>query len=570
MMLKAACCDDRWWMILAAALVVIIFVFPLVVHFPLLDPDEGLHASIAQEMVERGDWLTPHFLGKPFLDKPILYFWCQAISLRTFGFSEAAVRLPGLIFGLLGAITTGMLGGRLFGSKAGWISCIFYSTMFLPAALAQVATHDVALVPGVNLALLCLWESDRVSSAFARWRFIAAAGLLLGLTILAKGLVGVAIVGAAYGGYILITRRLTVAICLRGLAVITVAALVGSTWFVAVEIEHPGFIYYYFVERHVLGFATGTQTHGEAPWWYYLPIVLGGGLPWIGFLPVTVKDMFVKRIKNSETESPHPNPLRTPTEGWSGEGTCVDALPKGEGMLLFCWLIGGTLLLSVSHSKLVTYIWPVFPAVAILAAVGWARFLDGTLSENARRGLLSTFYFASFTGPMVLPLLLFVVYKAYKIDFPWPVWIGLCLAGMAALVPLVFFKKQQWRAMTAGAAISAAVQFVAVLTLALPVAAEKFTARELAAHFNGTGRIPDRLCLAEQRLGSLIFYLDPVLRSKLKPDQIMVLTKQNRTQIPPDAIIVLPEMRVARAEKYLDLDGLHYQTVGRYRIYERE
>lgn len=146
--------------LLAIAVGVVIFVLPLFLRFPLLDPDEGLHASIAQEMVERGDWITPRFLGQPFFDKPILYFWIEAVSLRLFGSNEAAVRLPGLMFGLLGAMTTGLLAWRMFGRKTGWIAGIFYATTILPTALAQAASHDVALVPWVNLAMLLLWDSD--------------------------------------------------------------------------------------------------------------------------------------------------------------------------------------------------------------------------------------------------------------------------------------------------------------------------------------------------------------------------------------------------------------------------
>ena len=86
--------DGTGWMLaLAAVLAAVIFVYPLSLGIPLLDPDEGLHASIAQEMVERGDWVVPSLLGKPFLDKPIFYFWAEALSLRTFGMNEAAVRL---------------------------------------------------------------------------------------------------------------------------------------------------------------------------------------------------------------------------------------------------------------------------------------------------------------------------------------------------------------------------------------------------------------------------------------------------------------------------------------------
>ena len=164
--------------LLAIVIAAVMFVFPLFVPFPLMDPDEGLHASIAQEMVERGDWITPRFLGEPFFDKPILYFWIQAVSLRLFGPNEAAVRLPGLMFGLLGAVTTGLLAWRMFGRKTGWIAGMFYATTILPTALAQAASHDVALVPWVNLAILLLWESTYPAHAVCGSRHTASCRIL--------------------------------------------------------------------------------------------------------------------------------------------------------------------------------------------------------------------------------------------------------------------------------------------------------------------------------------------------------------------------------------------------------
>ncbi|MGA2796069.1 MAG: glycosyltransferase family 39 protein [Thermoguttaceae bacterium] len=533
--------NNRWLVILAAVLAAVVFVFPLTVCFPLLDPDEGLHASIAQEMVERGDWLTPHFMGEPFFDKPILYFWCQALSLRSFGMNEAAVRLPGLMFGLLGAVTTGLIGWRMFGRTAGWVAGIFYGTMFLPVALAQAASHDVALIPCINLAILFLWESDRARSKSALIGYVASAGFLLGLTVLTKGLIGAALVLTAYGCYVLVTRRWSVGVCLRGSAAIVVAALVALPWFVTVEIEHPGFLHYFFIQRHILGFATATQLHGEAPWWYYLPILLGGGLPWIGYLPVTISDELNR--KNREPSN-------------------------GAMALLFCWLIGCTLLLSTAHSKLATYLWPVFPAVAVLAAVGWARLLDGVLMENARRSLVRTFFFSSISGPIVLPLAVYVAHKVFAFAVPRPVWVAACLVGLAALIPLVFLKKQQWPAMFAASTLSTAVQFVAAVALILPIVAENLTARGLAAYFNCAGRIPVRLLVAEERLGSLLFYLDPALRLRLKEKQIGMIFYDEPTEVPPGTIIVLPERRGDQAYRYADLAGLPYKTVGRYRLYE--
>ena len=98
----------RLLLLAIVACVAMIYLYPLTLPTPLLDPDEGLHASIAQEMVERGDYVIPRFCGEPFRDKPIVYFVAEAASLRLFGMNEAAVRLPGMLFSLLGCVTTGL------------------------------------------------------------------------------------------------------------------------------------------------------------------------------------------------------------------------------------------------------------------------------------------------------------------------------------------------------------------------------------------------------------------------------------------------------------------------------
>src|SRR5438445_6033837 len=112
---------DRDVRVLRAALIALALAFtilPLLAALPLFDPDEGLHAAIAQEMVQRGDYVTPTFRGEPFLDKPILFFWAEAASLRLFGYHPAAVRIPPLLFGLFGMLTVALLGRALFDESA--------------------------------------------------------------------------------------------------------------------------------------------------------------------------------------------------------------------------------------------------------------------------------------------------------------------------------------------------------------------------------------------------------------------------------------------------------------------
>ena len=325
---------------------------------PLTDPDEGLHAAISQEMVERGDLIVPRFLGHAFLDKPILFFWAQAASIAAFGMTTATARLPGMLFALLGIATTGWLAMVLFGSSADgglalsgaprhWIAATCYATMVLPFLLAQAPVHDVALVPFTNLALGFLWRAGRDSgfppplSELRRASGIRdsmPAALALGFSILTKGLEGVAIVGLGYGLYLLIARAITWRIVVRGIVILAIAVLVALPWYLAMNAREPGYLRYYFIDRHLLGFATETQRHSGQRWWFYLPIVIGGGLPWVFFI-----DLARRKAAPCTTEGRAP-------------------------ILLWTWLGGTTILLSLAASKAVTYVLPAMPAIAILAA----------------------------------------------------------------------------------------------------------------------------------------------------------------------------------------------------------
>jgi 4-amino-4-deoxy-L-arabinose transferase-like glycosyltransferase len=569
---------------LVAALTGVLVVYPLVIapSIPLLDPDEGLHASIAQEMVERGDWIVPRFQGEPFLDKPILYFWAEAASLRAFGMCEAAVRLPGLVFGLLGALTTALLAARMFNRPTGLLAGLLYATMILPVALAQAAAHDVALVPWVNLALLCFWEADQPVGHVlqsgdrpprARLTSLActvAAGLVLGLAILTKGLVGVALVGIGYGGYLVATRRLTLAACLRGTAALGIAAAVASAWYFAVEARIPGYLHYYFVDRHLLGFTTDTQRHGGTRWWYYLPILLGGGLPWIAYVPVVLQDGWAKwrdgtrhnGIRTSHIDTSRPAPrslLSTPRAPL--------AAPQ---VLLWCWLIGSVLFLSVSHSKLVTYLWPVFPAVAILGAVAWGRLIDGQLTQDARRSMAWTFWSSCLAGPLVLPCAIVVAQRAFDFRLDGVGWLVAAVVSAGAWAPIWFWRQGSYRATLAAATLSTAAQFAFLMAAVMPHVAAEFSARDLARHVNQQGQVPPRLLLVEERIGSLVFYLNPKLRAELQCGQLQALKFDQAEPLPapgPGQVLAISERQVRRADRYFHLESVPYQRAGRHRLY---
>ena len=97
------------------------------------------------------------------------------------------------------------------------------------------------------------------------------------LAILTKGLIGLAVVAPGIAAYALWTRTLSLKMVVRCSLALCVGGLLASPWFFAMERVSPGYLYYYFIERHLLGFVTEGQEHGDSSWYYYFgPVLLGG------------------------------------------------------------------------------------------------------------------------------------------------------------------------------------------------------------------------------------------------------------------------------------------------------
>lgn len=493
----------------AALLLLFLYVWPLLLGAPLTDPDEGLHAAIAQGMVERGDLVVPRFLGQPFLDKPILYFWAQAASLNSFGMNPAAVRLPGLLFAVLGVVTTGWLARSLFGASVGWLAAVCYATLAVPFAIAQAPVHDIALVPLVNLALLAFWRfGERHASAL----HVVAAGVVLGLSVLTKGLAGIAVVGVAFGLMLVVSRRLTIRLVIGGVVALAITALVAAPWYMAMEVREPGYLQYYFVSRHLLGFATSSQPHGTQPWWYYLPIVVAGGLPWVLYV-------------------------------WSRPGPDLTAR-RDAVTLTWCWLLGGLVLLSVAGSKLVTYALPLFPPMAMLAGRAWARALEqpDSAPRFLTRTRVHTLVFAVLAAalPWVVRadgvevgLPASIVFGAASLGWLW-VWQGIPTQSLA----------WTWRRLALG---TGATYALALIMLG-PAVAQAHSARDLANQLNRSPRLPSTVFVVGERIGSVVFYLRPELRQLLEASRFQTVNAEEAaTRATADDLIVVPKKELRRS-----------------------
>ncbi len=536
----------------AAGLLVAVFLLPVFLHTPLVDPDEGLHAAIAREMVERGDWVTPRLLGEPFLDKPALYFWALAACVKAFGPNELAIRLPGLFFGALGALAAGLLARRVFGRTAGVLAGVFQASALLPLALTEVAVHDIALVPWTTFAVLAFHAASQAATTRGTLGWGAVAGVWIGLALLTKALTGVALVGLPVALWCVGQRQLRPALLGAGVLGLLVGAAIAAPWYAAMEAANPGYLHYYFVERHLLGYATTSQLHGQRPWWYYLPFLAAGSLPWLPYAH---------------------RPLRVLALAWKhGQPTT-----ETRGVwLLVTWVAADTAFLSFAGSKLVTYVLPVFPAVVGLAAHGWADALEAAGTPTA--GWRASHVIACASMAALGPVCAWTAAAWLTPDAGGAVSIGFSLAllvamaawGLAWVAALLVSRRAGPHALTAVTAAHALTVAIA-LAVCLPVAALPFTARELARHYNAEGRLPARMWFYDERVGSFLYYLDAPLRAGLTPDRVTHGRPEvllSLRQAPADTVVVIPVEQLPRLERRIPLARRPFVQAGHHRAYD--
>ena len=491
------------------ALVLTAYLLPLALPVPLMEDDEGLHAAMAREMVERGDWVVPRLLGEPFLDKPILYFWMEAGSIALFGPNEFAVRLPGPVLGLAGAAATGWLAATLFGAAVTPWAALVYATMLLPYAVTLAPLHDLVMVPLVAVALGAFWRVHVATTTGSAVGWTLAAGVALGLSMLGKGLTGAGLIGVGMVAWMAWTRTWSIRLVASGAAAVAIGAAMAWPWYAAMEAASPGYLRYFILERHIGGVAGEAQRHAGRPFWYYLPILAAGTWPWA---------------------------IAVLRRGWRATSSAE--------RLVWGWLIADLLLLSAAGSKLATYLLPAFPAVALLAA---RALVDDT--SGGSRATPAWLYW--------ITALLPAIGLAYYVADP-----GLLPSAAGVVAAVLSVAVAAW-AVRGGAGLERAVRLAIVAVVALaavaigvrPLTAVQLTARSLARDVNARGVMPRELLVVDEGIGSFLFYLEPDLRRGLTPDRVRRVSRFSLGDEfgRPDVLVAIAGDRLAGVKELYDV-----------------
>jgi 4-amino-4-deoxy-L-arabinose transferase-like glycosyltransferase len=416
--------------------------------YRLFNPDEGRYAEIAREMAASGDWVTPRLDALRYFEKPPLQYWATAATYQAFGESEWSARLWAALTGFLGLLLTGWIGSRLYGAIAGTLAALVQAGALLYLGLARILTLDMGLTVTLELALcglLLLVQQERKAADSRLGAWLLALGVAL--AFLAKGLVGILIPGVVALLYVFLRGDWGLVLRARPWWTLLALAVLAAPWVLLVEQRNPGFAQFFFVHEHFTRFLTRVHQRYE-PDWFFIPVLLLGFMPWTPLLPA------IARCSWRDCRSGH-----------------------GPTLLLATWLIFGLVFFSLSQSKLVPYILPLFPALALLTG----RSLATLAATVVRRALLIGGAFWLILGLAVL-LLWHEPGMAARLDLAsGPA--GPAIASgflLAALLTAVAATLAPRRGVVAGVA-TATLGSLALLTVLLPAAQQMPGQRGIAA-----------------------------------------------------------------------------------------
>lgn len=391
----------------------------------LTRPDEARYAEIAREMAATGDWLTPRLNGYKYFEKPPLQYWATAAAFATFGVHEWTARLWIGLTGLLGIALAWYVANRLRGPPAGGYAAAVLASAGIYVALGHVNTLDMGVTFFLSAAVFAIVLAQRdATPERERRRWMLAAWAACAAATLSKGLIGIVLPAGAVVLYALIQRdaALLTRLHLRwGMALFLALA---APWFIAVSAANAEFARYFFYQEHIERFLTRMHGH-EGPLWYYIPVVVGGLVPWAIVLAPALPAAW------SADRAARFRPLR----------------------FLLVWAAAVLLFFSAAGSKLAPYVLPLIPALAVV--------VGAALPSVSRRWVLAQaalFAGLGIAGALAAPSLVMrragptLPAELLAALLPWAVAAGCALAAGCLLAAVAEWRHRRGLAVAAFAA----------------------------------------------------------------------------------------------------------------------
>lgn len=336
-----------WWLL---CLVAVIW-FGNLEYRTLIKPDEGRYAEIPREMVASGDWVTPRLNNLKYFEKPPLQYWATATAYTLFGEHQWTSRLWAGLTGFAGILLVWFAGLRLFGREAAGYAALLLGSSLLYVLMGHINTLDMGVTFFITLGILALAvaQTEKDSVQRRNWMLLAWSGMAL--AVLSKGLMGIILPGTAVFLYVLVQRDLSVLKRMHWWSGLTVFLLITAPWFYWVMQANPEFFERFFIYEHYTRFTTKNLGRYQ-PWYYFIPILLVGALPWTLLMFDSM---------------------------WNAAKKSVSRHRFNTERFLLIWAVFIYVFFSISGSKLPSYLLPMFPVLALLMGNRLVELRERTL-----------------------------------------------------------------------------------------------------------------------------------------------------------------------------------------------
>jgi 4-amino-4-deoxy-L-arabinose transferase-like glycosyltransferase len=480
-------------------------------QFGLIGADEPRYAQVAREMLERHDWITPVLNGRPWLEKPPLYYWQAMLAYSLFGVTDWAARIPSAIDATLMVVAV-YLFFRRFRRSLEVDAALITASCAGVIGFARAASMDMALAAVFTVGMLAWWAWRESGSR----GYLAMFYVALALGVLAKGPVAALLAGAVIVFHAAMTREWHLVPGTLWLPGVLLFSAISLPWYFAVQMRNPEFFRVFILEHNLARFSSDLYHHRE-PFWYYIPITALALIPWTVFVLAAV--------------------FQTIRVWWEERRTAAASESDLElqfSVFTCCWLLVPVFFFSVSQSKLPGYILPAVPAGAVLLADYLRRQLQSESSEPVSKWLVIVHALIA-TAPLVPALLISRLLEDHRLPGGKAILIAL-VAGLvlAAGIALTLLSELGLRMLRFVTLVPVILSMAAVLEIGSTGLDRTLSARLLAAGISSveTHRLPLAVFRVSRELEyGLTFYRNqPAMRyewGQIPAEQHLLVAPEN-------------------------------------------
>jgi 4-amino-4-deoxy-L-arabinose transferase len=307
-------------------------------------PDEFRYAEISREMLKTGDWIVPHLDGLRYFEKPVLGYWLNAAGIAMFGENAFAIRFFSAVAAGISAVILFFLVRKYTG---GYRTGIFVVAVFLTCSevfsIGTVSVLDSMFSMFLTAAMALFFFAHMEDVPRRRVCLLVLSGISCGLAFLTKGFLAFAVPAVAVIPFLIWQRRAKEIFRILWIPFIT-AVLIALPWCLMIYARERDFWHYFFWTEHVHRLVSGDGGQHPQPFWFFIPCILGGAFPWTALLPAAISG-----LKGMDFKDP-------------------------LFRYAICWFLLPFLLLSASHGKLMTYILPCFPPLAVIMSMALLQY----------------------------------------------------------------------------------------------------------------------------------------------------------------------------------------------------